>query len=112
MHRKNNFEQYYLDVQQFLKKDLRLELKGDKLKVRKLCWGFDFLGAIVLPHCVVLRGKTQKRMMRNLENKFLLFHSGKISFQKFNQSLQSYLGQLKQINGYRLAEIVKEKYGT
>lgn len=112
LRRENNFKQYYLDVQQFLKKELRLELKGDKLEVRKLRWGFDFLGTIVLPYCAILRGKTQKRMMRNLANKFLLLRLRKISFQKFNQSLQSYLGQLKHINGHHLTKIIKEKYGT
>lgn len=57
-------------------------------------WGIDFLGYIVLPHYILPRTKTRKRIFEKLE--------GKIGKDNFNQSLQSYLGYLKHASSHRL----------
>lgn len=106
----NNFNFTYKAIKHFLAQKLLLELKSDKLKVRKLKWGLDYLGFVALPHHLILRPKTRKRMLRKLKEKYLDLKSGKISRGKFNQTLQSYLGLTKHADGYLLAEMIKAKY--
>ncbi len=87
--------------QQFLQSRLKLELHPKKILVRKLDWGIDFLGYIVLPHYILPRTKTKRRMFKKLEEK--------IGADNFNQSLQSYLGYLKHANSYRIEKELKNK---
>lgn len=97
-------EQKYLKVlvpkiSKFLKTELKLSLHPSKIIFRKHTWGIDFLGYIVLPHNVLPRTKTKRRMFRKLR--------GKISSPNFNESLQSYLGYLSHSNSYLLARRIK-----
>lgn len=102
-------ELIYID--DFLKNKLSLTLHPGKVEIRKLSHGIDFLGYIVLPHRIVLRTKTKRRMFRKLRQKMLEIDSGLITTEHFNQILQSYLGVLKQGNNYKLANQVKNLAG-
>lgn len=53
-------------VSNFLKEKLRLELHPDKLFLKTLASGVDFLGWVHFPDYRVLRTASKKRMMRNL----------------------------------------------
>ena len=93
----------YVDVlRQFLNNELKLELHPDKIIFRKLEWGIDFLGYVVLPHYILPRTKTRRRIFKKLKEK--------IDLESFNQSLQSYLGYLKHANSYKLTRELKEKF--
>jgi len=89
-------------VDNFLKKELKLRLHPDKIIVRKLRQGVDFLGYVVLPYHRVLRTKTKRRMFNKLVEKRKELKNSLISKQYFNQSLQSYLGVLKHCKGYKV----------
>jgi len=65
---------------------LKLRLHENKITVRKLRQGIDFLGYVVLPNCVVLRTKTKRRMLRRVNS----------------DNLSSYLGLLEHCKGSRL----------
>ncbi len=88
-------------VSEFLKNNLNLELHPKKIIFRKLNWGIDFLGYIVLPHYTLPRTKTKRRMFRRLKKK--------INDNNFNQSLQPYLGYLSHANSYKLSLRIKEE---
>ena len=75
-------------IQNFLGSSLKLELHEQKIIIRKLKQGIDFLGYVVLPHYRVLRTKTKRRMLKRINRK----------------NLPSYLGLLKHCSGYKLKE--------
>lgn len=93
---KDNLYKYTSILVNFLDENLKLELHPNKIILRKLSWGIDFLGYIVLPHYILPRTKTKKRIIKRILKE-------RIS----NQSLQSYLGYLKHANTYRLRENLK-----
>ena len=86
--------QYINELKKFLENELKLELHPNKIITRRLDNGIDFLGYIVLPHYILPRTKTKRRMFRKLREK--------IGLDNFNQSLQSYLGYLKHAKSYKI----------
>jgi len=81
------------EVRDFLGESLKLALHKDKVTIRKLGQGVDFLGYITVPHFRVLRAKTKKRVLKRVTKK----------------NLPSYLGVLKHCNGHGLEKLIKEK---
>ena len=82
-------------ITNFLHEQLRLELHPNKIILRKLNQGVDFLGYVILPFHRVLRTKTKKRMFKKL-------------FQNDNEARRlSYLGVLKHADAYNLSQKVK-----
>lgn len=84
------------EIEKFLLSNLKLKLHPNKIIIRKLKQGIDFLGYVVLPHYRVLRTKTKKRMFEKVNSK----------------NLSSYLGLLKHCNSYRLKQSLKESKMT
>lgn len=85
----------------FLQTHLKLELHPNKIILRSLDWGIDFLGYILLPHYILPRKKTVRRLFKKLELK--------IGAENFKQSLQSYLGYLNHANTYKLTQELKNQ---
>lgn len=108
--------QYLLEVQnsiaEFLDVELFLALHPDKVEIRKFSQGIDFLGYVILPHHIVLRTKTKRRMLNKLTVKHYSFLHKKIERYEFNQSLQSYLGLIQHGNNYNLERVVKNSFST
>lgn len=77
-------------VNDFLKRELMLELHPNKVEIRKFSQGIDFLGYIILPHYIVLRTKTKIRMLKKISIKCKLLYEELISEESFKQSLASY----------------------
>ncbi len=86
----------------FLKTNLTLFLHENKIVLRKYTQGIDFLGYIVLPHYILPRTKTKRRIFVKLKRK--------VGSENFNQSLQSYLGYLKHGNSYKLSQQIKNEF--
>lgn len=92
----------YVDVlRQFLSSELKLDLHPDKIIFRKLEWGIDFLGYIVLPYYIVPRTKTKRRIFKKLKEK--------VGLENFNQSMQSYLGYLGHSSSFKIREELKNQ---
>lgn len=89
----------YLNVfKLFLRVNLKLELHPKKISARKLKWGIDFCGYIVLPHYILPRTRTKRRIVKNIR-------------QGSNyQALQSYLGYLSHSSSFKLSEKLKNNY--
>jgi RNA-directed DNA polymerase len=74
----------------FLKEKLALNLHPDKVYIRTLASGVDFLGWVHFPYHRVLRTATKRRMFKRLAEN-----------QK-EETVASYLGMLHHGNGYKL----------
>lgn len=80
-----------MEIKDFLKQKLKLELHPNKIEIRKVSQGIDFLGYIVLPHTIILRTKTGNRIRRKLNE----------------DNARSYFGVLKHCRGRKLSNIIK-----
>lgn len=106
---KERLFQYINPIEKFLKEKLKFELHPEKIIIRRLDWGIDFLGYAVLPYYRLLRTKTKRRIIKKIKMKVKDSQNGKISETSFNQTLQSYLGFLKHVNTYKLTQRLKNR---
>jgi RNA-directed DNA polymerase len=65
-----------IEIELFIPSELRLKLHEDKVTIRKLSQGIDFLGYVVLPFHTVLRTRTKKRMFRRVNKTNISSYSG------------------------------------
>ena len=84
-------------IADFLNEELKLQLHPDKLFIKTLASGVDFLGWVHFSNHRVLRTSTKKKMFRNLKEK---------EGEKRENSVASYLGMLKWGNGWKLAKLL------
>ena len=82
------------EITVFLRQKLLLELHPHKVEIRKLRQGTDFLGYVVLPHALVLRTSTKRRLVRKTEDARLALAEGTITQETFSAIIASYLGAL------------------
>lgn len=87
----------------FLDNELKLELHPNKISIKTLFSGVDFLGMINFSDYRILRTKTKRRMMKKILEKRELLDKKLISEELFSQSLQSYLGMLGHCRGHKIA---------
>ena len=91
---KNYLENLITKISSFLEKELKLQLHPDKVFIKTIASGVDFLGWVHFPKHRILRTSTKRRMLRNLKQ----------NFQK--ESWQSYLGLLKHGNTNKLIALL------
>ena len=84
----------------FLHERLKLELHPEKVSIRTLQSGIDFLGYIIRPHHRLVRTKTRRRMEWKLVEKVRAYKAGEIKEEQLNASLQSFLGVLSHADAY------------
>lgn len=85
-------------LKRFLNAHLKLDLHPQKTVFRKLTWGIDFCGYIVLPHYRLVRTRTKRRIFKKISK-------SNIS----NQSMQSYLGYFKHASSFRIIQNLKNQ---
>lgn len=94
MHKDRDYSLSILkDINLFLKNELLLTLHPNKVFIKSLASGVDFLGWVHFPYHRVLRTATKKRMIRDI----ILKGDEK-------ETLQSYKGMLKHGNTYKLRQ--------
>jgi len=86
----------------FLYHNLKLELHPNKIHLRKISQGIDFLGYVVLPHYKVLRTKTKRRIYKKIKILKSELDKGLITQKQLQQKLASYLGILKHCYGNKI----------
>lgn len=86
---------YFVEINTFLKQKLQLQIHPNKVSLRKLSQGIDFVGYIALPHYQLPRRKTVKRILSKVK------YSNKETLEK---SLPSYLGYLQHAKGQKIIE--------
>jgi len=90
---KNWLETILFQIDVFLREKLCLYLHPNKISIKTLVSGIDFLGWVHFPDHRVLRTASKRRMLRNI----------KLS-RGNNKTTQSYLGLLKHGNTRKLFE--------
>lgn len=85
-------------IRNFLWSVLKLQLHPDKVYIKTIASGVDFLGWVHFPDHKVLRQTTMWRMIRRVNEN-----------SKF-ETLQSYLGLLKHGNTSKLKQVLLERY--
>jgi len=83
-------------IEEFLKNNLKLSLHPDKVFIKTIASGVDFLGWVHFPKHRVLRTKTKKRMFKRLKD---IFYKPEVVY--------SYLGLLKHGNANKLKSKIK-----
>lgn len=91
-------------IQNFLKDKLELNLPQNKINLRNINWGTDFLGYIILPNGILIRAKTKRRLLRKINKKMKDYMTGTISFNNLAQTINSYLGILKHCSSFKIKQ--------
>ena len=86
-------------IQDFLSRKLKLELHPDKIYIKTLASGVDFLGWVHFEDHKVLRTATKRRMLKRIKEN------------PRPEMLNSYLGLLKHGNGFKLKEKILAEVG-
>jgi len=95
-------------IENFLNDELKLELHPDKVLIKTLSSGVDFLGLVNFSDHRILRTKTKRRILRKISEKRELLTKNLISKESFNRSFQSYLGILRHCRGYRISRKIND----
>lgn len=85
---------YFVEINSFLKEVVHLQIHPNKVILRKLEWGIDFVGYIARPHYQLPRHKTAARIRRRVE-------TGQPGLEK---AVPSYLGYLGHVSSYKLRQ--------
>lgn len=91
---RNWLENQIQPISNFLSDRLKLELHADKVFIKTLASGVDFLGWVHFPDHRILRTTTKRRMFRRLKGSTT------------SETLNSYLGLIKHGNTNKLKEII------
>lgn len=94
---KTQLENLLPKISEFLEQNLKLQLHPDKVYIKILVSGVDFLGWVSFPYHRVLRTTTKKRMLKNLAQN------------PKEESRQSYLGMLSHGDAYKLSLKIRYK---
>ena len=92
---KRELEKILEQMKQFLETKLKLNLHPDKVFIKTIASGVDFLGWVHFPKHRVLRTATKKRMFRNINEN------------SKPETIASYKGLLKHGNTYKLRQKLK-----
>ena len=93
-------------INKFLHNKLKLQLHPDKIFIKTIASGVDFLGMVNFFDYRILRTKTKRRMLKKIRRKYCQLGNKIILQEAFNRSLQSYLGMLKHCAGYKIEKEV------
>lgn len=92
---KSWLEELLPKIADFLEERLKLNLHPDKIFIKTLASGVDFLGWVHFPNHRVLRTTTRRRMMKRIKTK------------NKPETMNSYLGLLKHGNTNKIKSVVK-----
>ena len=107
---KIHLESLIIRIQDFLTKNLKLELHPRKLIIRSLNQGIDFVGYVLFEKHILMRTRSKQRMKRRLKAAYEDYLIGKSDVLPMDQKLQSYLGMLSHANQHNLAQSIKNAY--
>lgn len=92
---KSYLENLIPEISEYLEKELKLSFHPNKVFVKTLSSGIDFLGWVNFPHHRILRTKTRQRMFKKLKQK------------RAKETVFSYLGLLKHGNTHKLVKRIR-----
>jgi len=81
-----------------------IELHSNKVSIRKINSGIDFLSYVCLPHRKILRTRTKRRILKKVEEIMNSFDRGIINEKVFSSKINSYFGIIKHCKGEKIKE--------
>lgn len=96
-------------IEKFLQNNLRLSLHPNKVSINNYYLGVDFLGYVIFPNFILPRTKTKRRLLKKVYKRVQLVKQGKISVEKLDETVQSYLGYLSHANSFSFAQKLKNQ---
>ena len=91
-------------IREFLKENLKLDLHPNKVEIRKVRQGIDFLGYVTLPHGVsIVRTHTKRRIIKRAEKAAQNLEEGRITSATFEAIINSYLGVFSHARGSKMS---------
>jgi retron-type reverse transcriptase len=97
---KIELEKLLVKIKEFLEKELKLQLHPDKVFIKTVASGVDFLGWVHFPKHRVLRTATKSKMLRNLQDNLK------------PETVQSYLGLISYGNTKKVKSIIESLIHT
>lgn len=97
-------------IDDFLKKELNLNLHPNKIYIRKYFQGIDFLGYIIFPNHILVRHKTKKRILKKVQTLFKDYANRNVTKEYLDSAFYSYLGVLSHANAFKLTQKLKNDY--
>jgi len=101
---KTQLEEWKLEIENFLKEKLKLELHQDKSKIINLSKGVDFVGFRNFYRYKLLR----KRNIKNMEMKIRGYKKGESTLNKLLESFEGWIAYSKWSNSYSLGNKLVE----
>ncbi len=98
-------EKWKIEISQFLREKLNIELHPQKSRIIPLSRGIDFVGFRNFNHYKLLR----KRNIRNICNKVYSYKKEKISFEIIFESYKGWQAYAKWADTYNLRKKIKRK---
>lgn len=95
-------------IRKFFHDELKLALHPNKIFIKTVFSGVDFLGLVNFIDHQILRTKTKRRMFKKISKGYADLQNGSMSKESYNQILQSYLGMLKHCRGYGIVKKMEE----
>ncbi len=102
---KTQLEKWKEEIDNFLRKELKLELHPQKSKIISLSKGIDFVGFRNFYYFKLLR----KRNINNMERKIEKYKEDEISMEKLFESFQGWQAYAKWADSYKLREKIGEE---
>ncbi|OIO80410.1 hypothetical protein AUJ84_03560 [Candidatus Pacearchaeota archaeon CG1_02_32_132] len=102
---KEQLKKWKIQINDFLKKELKIELHPDKSKVTSLSKGIDFVGFRNFAHFKLLR----KRNIRKMQKKVESFRRGERWFNSLYDSYNGWSGYARWANSFNLREGIKKE---
>ena len=106
---KNELHQIQAEIERFLDEKLHLEL-NKKTCIRPAWLPVTFVGAQITPKAIRMRKSTRKRMFRRMKYIRGLFEIGRITFEKVNNTMQSYFGLIGTFTARNLLRKVIDEF--
>ncbi|MFA5967543.1 MAG: reverse transcriptase/maturase family protein [Patescibacteria group bacterium] len=95
---------YLIEVNRFLKAKLKLNIHPNKIYLRKLNWGIDYVGYVALPHYAIPRKKTVKRIFKKL------IYLKEYCPERIPVTMPSYLGYLRHADTHHLVCCLLQRF--
>lgn len=99
------------EIKKFVENKLSLKLHPKKATVSPVNEGIDFLGYVVFENYKLLRKSTVKRFIKRTKKYARMVEQKKMSGEKFDASVASWMAYAKFGNSWRLRKKIARKFG-
>lgn len=96
-------------IEQFFSEILKLRLHPNKISLRNVSQGIDFLGYTIRPYVITIRSSTRRRILRKVNKAHESFLSDELEKENYQAIIQSYLGVVSHARDKKLEYWLKKK---